>query len=125
MVELSRRYDFAFFSHWMTDVIGHRGGIEDGVKALERFDAVMAGALAAWDDREGLLIVTSDHGNMEDLSHGKHTENDVPDPDRRHGQGILRRRAVHTRRPDAAHCRVPVRRMSVTARRSMRRRPPR
>ncbi len=45
MVELSRRYDFAFFSHWMTDVIGHRGSIEDGVKALERFDAVMAGAL--------------------------------------------------------------------------------
>ena len=78
MVELSRRYDFAFFSHWMTDVIGHRGGISDGVKALERFDAVMAGALAAWDDAEGLLIVTSDHGNMEDLSHGKHTENDVP-----------------------------------------------
>ncbi len=24
------------------------------------------------------MIVTSDHGNMEDLSHGKHTENDVP-----------------------------------------------
>lgn len=78
MVELSRRYDFAFFSHWMTDVVGHRGGIEDGVKALERFDAVMKGALAEWDDREGLMIVTSDHGNMEDLSHGKHTENDVP-----------------------------------------------
>ena len=78
MVELSRRYDFAFFSHWMTDVIGHRGEIADGVRALEHFDAVMAGALAAWDDDEGLLIVTSDHGNMEDLSHGKHTENDVP-----------------------------------------------
>ncbi len=78
MVELSRRYEFAFFSHWMTDVIGHRGAIEDGVKALERFDAVMAGALAEWDDNEGLMIVTSDHGNMEDLSHTKHTENDVP-----------------------------------------------
>jgi bisphosphoglycerate-independent phosphoglycerate mutase (AlkP superfamily) len=24
------------------------------------------------------MIITSDHGNMEDLSHGKHTENDVP-----------------------------------------------
>ncbi len=38
----------------------------------------MAGVLAAWDDAEGLMIVTSDHGNMEDLSHSKHTENDVP-----------------------------------------------
>lgn len=79
MVELSRRYDFAFFAHWYTDVIGHRGTVEDGVKLLELFDAVLAGALAEWDDDEGLLIVTSDHGNMEDLSNGgKHTENDVP-----------------------------------------------
>ncbi|MFN8448835.1 MAG: hypothetical protein U0521_09650 [Anaerolineae bacterium] len=78
MVELSRRYDFSFFSHWVTDVVGHRGTVADGVRALELFDAVMAGALAAWDDTEGLIIITSDHGNMEDLSHTKHTENDVP-----------------------------------------------
>lgn len=78
MVQLSRRYDFSFFSHWVTDVVGHRGTVADGVRALERFDAVMAGALAEWDNAEGLLIVTSDHGNMEDLSHTKHTENDVP-----------------------------------------------
>lgn len=78
MVELSRRYDFSFFSHWVTDVIGHRGTVADGIRNLEQFDRVMAGALAEWDDAEGLMIVTSDHGNMEDLSHGKHTENDVP-----------------------------------------------
>lgn len=78
MVELSRRYDFAFFSHWLTDVFGHRGPFEMAVNVLELFDGVMAGALSVWDDAEGLIIVTSDHGNMEDLSHGKHTENDVP-----------------------------------------------
>jgi bisphosphoglycerate-independent phosphoglycerate mutase (AlkP superfamily) len=78
MVEISRRYDFAFFAHWITDVIGHRGGAADGVKILELFDAVMAGALQAWDSSEGLMIITSDHGNLEDLRHTKHTENDVP-----------------------------------------------
>ena len=78
MVEISRHYDFAFFSHWMSDTIGHRGTIAEAIGALESFDGVMAGALEAWDDREGLMIITSDHGNMEDLSHGKHTENDVP-----------------------------------------------
>jgi 2,3-bisphosphoglycerate-independent phosphoglycerate mutase len=78
MVELSRRYDFAFFSHWFTDVIGHRGPFEQGVRILELFDMVMAGALDTWDDDEGLMIITSDHGNMEDLSHGKHTDNLVP-----------------------------------------------
>lgn len=78
MVELSRRYDFAFFAHWATDIVGHRGPVEDGVALLELFDGVMAGALEAWDDDEGLMIVTSDHGNLEDVSIRQHTENDVP-----------------------------------------------
>jgi hypothetical protein len=78
MVELSRRYDFSFFSHWFTDTVGHRGPLEEGVALLERFDAVMAGALDAWDDDEGLIILTSDHGNMENVGDRHHTENDVP-----------------------------------------------
>ncbi|MBW4436085.1 MAG: hypothetical protein KME04_03055 [Pleurocapsa minor GSE-CHR-MK-17-07R] len=77
MVELSRRATFAFFSHWWSDTVGHRGTLSEGKALLELFDGVMAGALEAWDDDEGLMIITSDHGNLEDLSHGKHTENDV------------------------------------------------
>jgi 2,3-bisphosphoglycerate-independent phosphoglycerate mutase len=78
MIELSRRYDFAFFSHWITDTIGHRGTLEDAVSILELFDEVMAGALSVWDDSEGLIVITSDHGNMEEIGSRKHTENDVP-----------------------------------------------
>jgi 2,3-bisphosphoglycerate-independent phosphoglycerate mutase len=78
MAHLGRRYAFSFFSHWITDTIGHRGTVEDGVRILEIFDGVMAGALATWRDEDGLMIITSDHGNLEDLSHTKHTENLVP-----------------------------------------------
>jgi hypothetical protein len=78
LVELSRRYDFAFHAHWLTDLVGHRGPVEDGTALLELFDGVMAGVLDAWDDREGLVIITSDHGNLEDISKRQHTENDVP-----------------------------------------------
>lgn len=78
LVEISRHYAFAMHSHWMTDMVGHRGPLERGVELLELFDGVMAGILDAWDDDEGLVIVTSDHGNMEDLSSRSHTENDVP-----------------------------------------------
>ncbi len=78
MVELSRRYHFAFFANWLTDTIGHRGTVADGAGMLELFDAVMAGALATWHDDEGLIVIASDHGNLEDMRHGKHTENDVP-----------------------------------------------
>ncbi len=78
MVELSRRLDFAFFSHWYTDIIGHRGPMPDAISLLETIDGVMRGALDAWDDDEGLMILTSDHGNFEALDHRKHTENKVP-----------------------------------------------
>lgn len=78
MVEISREYRFSFFPHWYTDVIGHRGPVEEGVHLLELFDGVMAGALSTWDDEEGVIIVTSDHGNMEDVSIRTHTENPVP-----------------------------------------------
>lgn len=78
LVQLSREYDFAMHSHWMTDMVGHRGPLERGVELLETFDGVMAGLLDAWDDDEGLVIITSDHGNLEDLGTRNHTENDVP-----------------------------------------------
>ena len=78
MVELARKYDFAFFSHWLTDVVGHRGPMQDAVSLLELFDGVMAGVLAEWDDEEGLVIITSDHGNIEAIGDRHHTENDVP-----------------------------------------------
>ncbi len=78
IVALSRDYDFAFCPHWLTDVIGHRGTLEDAVKSLETFNAVMQGVLDTWQDDEGLIIITSDHGNMEEIGNRKHTENDVP-----------------------------------------------
>jgi len=78
LAHLSRKYDFAFHSHWLTDRIGHRGTLERGLEILERFDQVLAGLLEEWRLDEGLIVITSDHGNMEDLSTRRHTLNDVP-----------------------------------------------
>ncbi|MCA0452788.1 MAG: hypothetical protein LCI00_02290 [Chloroflexi bacterium] len=78
LVKISRQYDFAFHSHWMTDHVGHRGPLSRGVELLELFDGVMAGVAEEWDDDEGLVIVTSDHGNMEEIGNRNHTENKVP-----------------------------------------------
>jgi phosphopentomutase len=52
--------------------------VQEGAALLELFDSVMAGTLAEWHDDEGLIVITSDHGNLENMSHTKHTENDVP-----------------------------------------------
>ena len=78
LVELSRQYDFSMHSHWITDYVGHRGPFQAAVELLERFDGVMQGIVDNWKPDEGLVIVTSDHGNMEVIGDRHHTENDVP-----------------------------------------------
>ncbi len=71
-------YHFSFFEHWPTDQAGHRGTLAEAVAHLEAIDAVMGGLLAAWDEGRGLLIITSDHGNLEEKGHRQHTRNPVP-----------------------------------------------
>ena len=78
LARLAQDYDFAFHSHWMSDRVGHRGTLAEGVALLERFDRVLRGLLETWDDEAGLVVITSDHGNMEDLSTRRHTLNAVP-----------------------------------------------
>ncbi|MBC8100549.1 MAG: hypothetical protein H7Y11_13990, partial [Armatimonadetes bacterium] len=43
LVELARRYDFALCSHWLTDTVGHRGTLAEGVALVETLDGVLAG----------------------------------------------------------------------------------
>lgn len=71
-------YDFSFFEHWPTDQFGHRGTLAEAVAHLERIDAVLGGLLESWDEGHGLLIITSDHGNLEEKGHRQHSRNPVP-----------------------------------------------
>jgi bisphosphoglycerate-independent phosphoglycerate mutase (AlkP superfamily) len=45
---------------------------------LESFDAVLGGMVDNWETREDLIVITSDHGNLEDLDQRGHTLNPVP-----------------------------------------------
>ncbi len=78
LAELASHYAFSFFEHWPTDLVGHRGTLAEARQVIERFDAVLGGLLEVWDDEAGLIVITSDHGNLEDLSHKHHTRNQVP-----------------------------------------------
>jgi hypothetical protein len=73
--QMAQPYDFVFFEHWMTDVFGHDGALASAVAMLQRFDGFLGGLVAAADLDHTLIIVASDHGNVEDCSHGKHTTN--------------------------------------------------
>jgi hypothetical protein len=78
LAEVARRRRFSFFDHWPSDYAGHRSDLAEARRLLENFDAVLGGLLEAWDDEAGLIVITSDHGNLEDLSHTHHTLNRVP-----------------------------------------------
>lgn len=78
LARAAQAYDFALFEHWVTDYVGHRGSLSDGIAIMEQFDQVLAGVLDEWDLSRDLVVVTSDHGNLEDLSHRHHTYNRVP-----------------------------------------------
>ncbi|MCC6458512.1 MAG: hypothetical protein IT328_26425 [Caldilineaceae bacterium] len=73
--QLAHPYDFLFFEHWYSDELGHRQDLAGAIANFTVFDGFLGGLLAAADLEETLIIVASDHGNVEDCSHGKHTEN--------------------------------------------------
>ncbi len=78
LAEVTREYDLAFFEFWPSDYAGHHQDRAGAIRLLENFDAVLGGLLQAWNDDQGLILITSDHGNMEDLSVRQHTSNPVP-----------------------------------------------
>lgn len=73
--QLAQEQPFLFFEHWQTDFLGHRQNLVGAVENFVVFDRFLAGLLAVADLEETLILVGSDHGNVEDCSHGKHTEN--------------------------------------------------
>ncbi|MCS6828223.1 MAG: alkaline phosphatase family protein [Caldilinea sp.] len=73
--KLGQPYDFVFLELWQTDLLGHAADRQGAIAFFQRFDAFLAGLLEAADLAHTLIIVTSDHGNVEDCSHGKHTVN--------------------------------------------------
>lgn len=78
MAALAAENDFTFFEYWLSDYAGHGRNMADACALLATVDAMLGGLAAAWDDDAGLILLTSDHGNMEDLSTRGHTTNPVP-----------------------------------------------
>lgn len=76
--QLARKYHLAFFEYWLSDTAGHHQDMETAIHLLETFDHVIGGLVDSWEDDHGLILITSDHGNLEDLSTRRHTNNPVP-----------------------------------------------
>jgi hypothetical protein len=74
LMDIAGDHDFTLFEFFQTDHAGHSGDPEKVFQILEKLDRFF-GVLLKFD---GLLIVTSDHGNIEDSTVCTHTMNPVP-----------------------------------------------
>jgi 2,3-bisphosphoglycerate-independent phosphoglycerate mutase len=80
-----RDYAFVLVNYANPDMVGHTGVIPAGIKAVEVVDACLARLCREVLVRDGALLITADHGNIELLidpetggPHTAHTTNPVP-----------------------------------------------
>ncbi len=73
----SGRYDFVLVNYANHDMVGHTGNLEAAIQAAEAVDRCMGRLWEAVCDQDGVLLVTADHGNSEQMvdphTHGPFT----------------------------------------------------
>lgn len=70
--------DFALFEFFQTDKAGHSMNVETGVAVLLKLERFLIAVLETMNLEQDTLVLTSDHGNLEDSSVKTHTHNPVP-----------------------------------------------
>jgi 2,3-bisphosphoglycerate-independent phosphoglycerate mutase len=74
----SGTFDLIVVNYANTDMVGHSGSLAAAVKAVEAVDACLGRLMAAVKKAGGVLFITADHGNAEQMfdetSHQKHTQ---------------------------------------------------
>jgi len=78
LAELASNYDFCLFEYFQTDLAGHKKDKQLTEKILNIIDRFLGSVCKNSDLKNNLIVITSDHGNIEDLSLKTHTCNFVP-----------------------------------------------
>jgi 2,3-bisphosphoglycerate-independent phosphoglycerate mutase len=73
LARIANAHDVTLYAHYATDYAGHAKSLERAAAAIRRVDEFVGGLLEDLAD-DVMLIVSSDHGNIEDASDG-HTMN--------------------------------------------------
>ena len=81
----SQKYDTIILNYANSDMVGHTGSLEAAVKAVEAVDECLGRVVDAIEKVGGVLLITADHGNSEQMidymtgePHTAHTTNPVP-----------------------------------------------
>ncbi len=81
----SGKYDLVIVNYANPDMVGHTGSMPAAIKAAETIDSCIARVEKAVMDMDGVMLITADHGNLEEMldrssgqAHTQHTTNPVP-----------------------------------------------
>jgi len=74
----AREKELALFETFLTDEAGHAQDMAWARHEIVRLDRFLTALFDSLDASKDLVVVTSDHGNLEDLSTRSHTKSRVP-----------------------------------------------
>ncbi len=79
------KYNNIILNYANPDMVGHTGSLEAAIKAIEKIDDCVQRVVDSVKEQEGVLLITADHGNAEQMidettgePHTAHTTNPVP-----------------------------------------------
>lgn len=78
LTEIAARADFTLFEFILTDMFGHNQEMSQTETIVRRLDILLNTVISTVNANETTVVLTSDHGNFEDLSVKTHTHNLVP-----------------------------------------------
>ena len=81
----SKKYNNIILNYANPDMVGHTGSLEAAVTAIEFIDDCVGKVIKEISDANGVILITADHGNSEQMidyktgePHTAHTTNPVP-----------------------------------------------
>lgn len=78
LIQVACAHDFTLFEFFQTDLAGHSCNYDHACETLKMLDLFLGTVTKLCKTTGILLILTSDHGNIEDMSTRGHTRNPVP-----------------------------------------------
>jgi len=78
LLSIAEAHDFTLFEYFLTDRAGHARNRELVFHALETLERFLPRVATFAQKKNRLFLLSSDHGNIEDLSTFSHTKNPVP-----------------------------------------------